>query len=138
MFYSAAIARKINDFGKARSGSFAIMMAMVLAVLALSAGFAVNLAQLYNVRSSLRQALDAAVTSTARDITTGKIEADDARAWVERFLKSPMATRPSWAATSSCSTASDHRQAPNGPSTATAMSMSISTSRFSAVPTNAA
>ena len=88
MFYSAAIARKINDFGKARSGSFAIMMAMVLAVLALSAGFAVNLAQLYNVRSSLRQALDAAVTSTSRDITTGKIVPDEARAWVELFLKS--------------------------------------------------
>lgn len=87
MFYSAAIAREINDFGKARSGSFAIMMAVVLAVLALSAGYATNLAQLYNVRSSLRQALDAAVTSTARDITTGKIVVDDARAWVELFLK---------------------------------------------------
>lgn len=86
MYCSAAIARKINDFGKARSGSFAIMMALVLAVLALSAGYATNLAQLYNVRSGLRAALDAAVTSTARDITTGKITADDARAWVERFL----------------------------------------------------
>ncbi|MCX7305720.1 MAG: pilus assembly protein [Hyphomicrobiales bacterium] len=87
MFHSAEFARKINAFGKARSGTFAILMALVLTVLALSAGFAVNLAQLYNVRSSLSQALDAAVTSTARDITTGKIVPDDARAWVELFLK---------------------------------------------------
>jgi Flp pilus assembly protein TadG len=79
--------RSFGEFGGNRSGSFAILTAMVAAVLALSAGYAVNLAQLYNVRSSLRQALDAAVTSTARDITTGKIAAGDARKWVELFLQ---------------------------------------------------
>lgn len=87
MRYGAAVARRLRIFGKERAGSFGILMAMVLAVITLSVGFAVNLAQLYNVRSSLRQALDAAVTSTARDITIGKIEAKDAQAWVERFLK---------------------------------------------------
>ena len=103
MWFQCGNRPKISDFGKARSGSFAIMTGVVLAVLALSAGFAVNLAQLYNVRSSLRQALDAAVTSTARDITTGKIKADDARAWSSSSSR-PMAIRPSWAATGSCST----------------------------------
>ena len=87
MRYGAKVARRLRQFGKDRSGSFAIMMAMVLAVLTLSAGYAVNLAQLYNVRSSLRQALDAAVTSTARDITIGEIKPDEARSWIERFLK---------------------------------------------------
>lgn len=87
MRYGAAVARRLRIFGKERSGSFGILMAMVLAVITLSAGFAVNLAQLYNVRSGLRQALDAAVTSTARDITIGKIDAKDAQTWVERFLK---------------------------------------------------
>ena len=52
-----------------------------------SAGFAVNIAQLYNVKSSLQQVLDAAVTSTARDLTTGMIEPKDARAMVEAFLE---------------------------------------------------
>ncbi|MEW9834272.1 hypothetical protein [Mesorhizobium marinum] len=80
-------AQAVKQFGGNRSGSFAIMMAMVLAALTLSAGYAVNLAQLYNVRSALRQALDSAVTSTARDITTGVIVVDDARSWVELFLK---------------------------------------------------
>ncbi|MEQ1943647.1 TadE/TadG family type IV pilus assembly protein [Mesorhizobium sp. VNQ89] len=77
---------KVNEFARSRSGSFAILTAMVAAVLALSAGFAVNLAQLYNVRSALRSSLDSAVTSTARDITTGVIDVKDAREWVERFL----------------------------------------------------
>lgn len=77
---------KVNEFGRSRSGSFAILTGLVAAVLALSAGFAVNLAQLYNVRSALRNSLDSAVTSTARDITTGVIDVKDAREWVERFL----------------------------------------------------
>lgn len=87
MRFHAAVARRLEEFGCNRSGSFAILTAAILAVLTLSAGYAVNIAQLYNVRSSLRNALDAAVTSTARDITTGQISTEDARDWVERFLK---------------------------------------------------
>ena len=87
MRYGAAVARRLGNFGQDRSGSFAVMMAAVMAVLALSAGYAVNIAQLYNVRAEIKQALDAAVTSTARDITSGKIKADDARDWVERTLR---------------------------------------------------
>ncbi|HEY6633364.1 MAG TPA: pilus assembly protein [Rhizobiaceae bacterium] len=87
MRYGAAVARKFRSFGKERSGSFAILMAMVVAVLSLSAGYALNIAQLYNARSGLKNALDAAVTSTARDIISGKIAADDARDRVELFLQ---------------------------------------------------
>lgn len=86
MRYGAAVARRLGNFGQDRSGSFAVMMAAVMAVLALSAGYAVNIAQLYNVRGEIKQALDAAVTSTARDITTGRIPAEDAHDWIERFL----------------------------------------------------
>lgn len=83
-FYAA---KQLKDFGNNSSGSFAVLTAAILAVIVLSAGYAVNIAQLYNVRSSLRQALDAAVTSTARGITTGEITADEARGMVELFLK---------------------------------------------------
>lgn len=76
-----------SRFGHDRSGNFAVMMGAVISVLALAVGFAVNTAQLYNIKSRLGQALDAAVTSTARDLTTGKIEPKDARASVEAFLK---------------------------------------------------
>jgi Flp pilus assembly protein TadG len=87
MRFYAAVARRLGEFGKDGSGSFAVITAAILTVIVLSAGYAVNVAQLYNVRSGLKQALDAAVTSTARDITTGKIKADDARGMVELFLK---------------------------------------------------
>ena len=87
MRYGAAVARRLELFGKERSGSFAILMAMVVAVLSLSAGYALNLAQLYNARSGLKNALDAAVTSTARDITIRHDQVEDARDLVERFLK---------------------------------------------------
>lgn len=79
--------RWCKAFAADRSGGIAIMMAMVFSVLTLAAGYGINVAQLYNVRSSLRQSLDAAVTSTARDLTTGVIETKDARSWVELFLK---------------------------------------------------
>lgn len=78
---------RARAFIRNEKGSFAIMTAAVLAALAMAAGFAINLAQLHSVKSNLRQALDAAVTSTARDITTGKIDVNDARDRVELFLK---------------------------------------------------
>jgi Flp pilus assembly protein TadG len=87
MRISSAIGQ-IRAFCGNERGSIAIMSAAIMVVLTMSAGFAVNLAQLHNVKSSLRQALDAAVTSTARDITTGKIETKDARGRVEDFLSS--------------------------------------------------
>jgi Flp pilus assembly protein TadG len=87
MRFNKTVARRLRKFGSDRSGSFAVITAAILSVIVLAAGYAVNIAQLYNVKSSLRQALDAAVTSTARDITTGRIKPDDARTWVELFLK---------------------------------------------------
>jgi len=86
MRYGAAVAWKLRLFGKEQSGSFAILMAMVVAVLSLSAGYALNLAQLYNARAGLKNALDAAVTSTAREIISGS-NTEDARDLVERFLQ---------------------------------------------------
>ncbi|TKT82964.1 TadE/TadG family type IV pilus assembly protein [Aquamicrobium sp. LC103] len=73
-------------FVRSTEGNFAVMMGVVASVLALSAGYALNTAQLYHAKSNLLAALDAAVTSTARDLTTGKIEEKDARTIVEAFL----------------------------------------------------
>lgn len=75
-----------QDFGNDRRGSFAIAGAIAAPVLTLAIGFAVDVAQLLHTRSSLQNALDAAVTSTARDLTTGKIKEKDARKNVEAFL----------------------------------------------------
>ena len=87
MRVSLAIRRLLRDFGDDERGSFAIITGAILTVVLLSVGFAVNLAQLHQVKSNLGNALDAAVTSTARDLTTGKVKPENARALVETFLE---------------------------------------------------
>lgn len=74
-------------FLRDRRGNFAIAFAVVVSALALSAGYALNMVQLVTVRSNLLNALDSAVTSTARDLTTGKILPENARDRVLAFLE---------------------------------------------------
>jgi Flp pilus assembly protein TadG len=69
-----------------RSGNFAVLTGVMASVLALSVGYGINVAQSYQLKSSLQNALDSAVTSTARDLTTRTIDEDDARKMVEAFL----------------------------------------------------
>lgn len=76
-----------SGFPGDRRGNIGIAFVAASAALMMSAGFAVNLAQLSNTRSALSNALDSAITSTARDITTGKIAAEDAGRVLEAFLK---------------------------------------------------
>lgn len=77
---------RFRQFGRDAKGNFAVMTAAIASVLALGIGYGINVSQLSKVRSNLIGALDAAVTSTARDLTTGRIAGKDARASVEAFL----------------------------------------------------
>lgn len=77
---------KIKSFTTNTGGNFAVLTAAAASILALAVGFAVDVAQLSNVRAGLLSALDAAVTSTARDLTTGKIKPEDARDRFEAFF----------------------------------------------------
>ena len=65
---------------------FAVMFAAVVAILAAAVGFGVDTVQLFNAKTTLRAAVDAAVTSTARDLTTGIIRPEDADASVQTFI----------------------------------------------------
>ncbi|PSM19023.1 MULTISPECIES: pilus assembly protein [Nitratireductor] len=78
---------RLRTFGSDRAGNFALATAAVMSALVAGGGFALNLAQVTLTRSNLSNALDAAVTSTARDLTTGKIAPDDVDALVSAFLK---------------------------------------------------
>lgn len=82
----ARVWKSARSFAADRRGNFAILMGLALSVLATGAGFGVNTAQLFNAKSSLQNALDAAVVSTARDLTTGVIREEDARKSIEAFL----------------------------------------------------
>ena len=82
----SALQRTARRFARSTSGNFVIMMAFIAPVLLLGAGFGINIAQVSNARSNLLAALDSAVTSTARDLTTGTIKEEDARTSLEAFL----------------------------------------------------
>ncbi|CAN7533159.1 hypothetical protein [Aminobacter sp. LjRoot7] len=81
------LARAAKRFASDSSGNFAILGGLTISMLAMAAGFGVNVAQLHNVKSGLSQAVDAAVTSTARDLTTGRIKLKDADNTVRAFLE---------------------------------------------------
>ncbi|TGQ74870.1 MAG: hypothetical protein E5V49_12125 [Mesorhizobium sp.] len=76
----------VGGFARHRGGNFTVLFGFAASVLALAAGFSVNISQLYNARSSLQGVVDAAVTSTARDLTTGVIKEADASKSVQAFL----------------------------------------------------
>lgn len=78
--------RSASDFIDDRRGNFAVMFAAVVAILAAAVGFGVDTVQLFNAKTTLRAAVDAAVTSTARDLTTGIIRPEDADASVQTFI----------------------------------------------------
>lgn len=73
-------------FGGDRRGNFGMMLAVTAPLLALAAGYGLNIAQISMTRSNLLAALDSAITSTARDLTTGAIAEDDAQETLEAFL----------------------------------------------------
>ncbi|RWC24556.1 TadE/TadG family type IV pilus assembly protein [Mesorhizobium sp.] len=76
----------VGGFARDRGGNFAVLFGLSASVLALAVGFSVNVSQLYNARSSLQSVVDAAVTSTARDLTTGATKEADANTSVQAFL----------------------------------------------------
>lgn len=83
---TATLSSRIHDFARDREGNYAILTAVVSVALMSAVGLSLNTAAMMNAKSRMQNALDAALTSTARDITTGKIEEKEARASVERFL----------------------------------------------------
>lgn len=86
MQFLRTIKETAGRFSKDAGGNFAIVIAVAAPAIMMSVGYGINITQLYHVRSDLAQALDSAVTSTARDLTTGVIAEEDARGMVEAFL----------------------------------------------------
>lgn len=80
------LANTASRFRTGDGGNFAMMMAVVGLTVAMAAGYGINTAQMVSARSNLLAALDSAITSTARDLTTGKIDEQNARGTLEAFL----------------------------------------------------
>lgn len=84
--FGGLIGRFVGD----RGGNFAVITGLTASVMAMGVGFGVNILQAYHLKSAMLTALDAAVTSTARDLTTGKVVEKDARALIQAFVQSNM------------------------------------------------
>ena len=86
MAEKSVLQRAARRFRRDGSGNFGMMLAVLAPMLLVGAGFGINIAQVSSARSNLLAALDSAVTSTARDLTTGVIEEKDAKTSLEVFL----------------------------------------------------
>lgn len=80
------LGRLVSRFQRDRRGNFVIMAGFSLPMLVLAAGYGVNIGQITLTKTNLLQALDAAVTSTARDLTTGAITDKEAPKVFEALL----------------------------------------------------
>ncbi|HEV2504979.1 MAG TPA: pilus assembly protein [Mesorhizobium sp.] len=86
MMFFGRLLQLVGRFGRDRGGNFLVMAGVVLGVLALAVGFAVDIGQMMNARSALGNAIDAAVTSTARDLTTGTATEAEATKIIKVYL----------------------------------------------------
>lgn len=86
MMFFGRLRQLVGRFGRDRGGNFIVMAGVVLGVLALAVGFAVDIGQMMNARSALGNAIDAAVTSTARDLTTGTATEAEATKIIKVYL----------------------------------------------------
>jgi len=77
---------RAKAFARDTRGNFAMMFGLVLTALVLAVGLAVDVAQLFNAKSALRAAVDAAVTSTARGLTLGDVADEDVDETVGAYL----------------------------------------------------
>lgn len=82
----------LRRFRDDRAGNFTVVAGVTMAMLSLAIGYGVNVAQIYNVRANLVASLDAALTSTGRDISTGVIKEADAAKTIKAFLAANGAT----------------------------------------------
>jgi Flp pilus assembly protein TadG len=83
-----------SRFSRDQGGQFSILFAFTGSLLLISVGLSVDLARILNAKSHLATALDAAVSSTARDITRGKVEVRDAQKIIQSFLNANLDGRP--------------------------------------------
>jgi Flp pilus assembly protein TadG len=77
----------VLNFAADQSGQYAILFALCSGVIMISVALSVDYTRLISAKSQLTSALDAAVTSTARDITRGKFDKKEATRRVQAFLE---------------------------------------------------
>jgi len=83
-----SVRRNFGKFLTDKHGGIAMMSALVILVLVVSVGSAVDYARAVNARSSLADALDAAVVSVAKDLRDQKIKPSEAKEKAKAIFES--------------------------------------------------
>lgn len=77
----------LKRFVADRSGNFAMMFAAGAVTIVVGAGFALDFSRAVSSQASSRDALDAAILATARQLSLGNIAKDDAQAFLKNYLE---------------------------------------------------
>jgi Flp pilus assembly protein TadG len=83
---ATALAGRGRDFARDRGGNFGIMFALSSVMLLSAAGMALDYSRMSSGKARLNHALDAAVLSTTRVITSGAVAPEDAEELVRKFI----------------------------------------------------
>lgn len=76
----------LRRFAQDTRGVYSVLFALVLVLIMLGVGLLIETGRAFSAKSDMNNALDAAVTSVARDITTGVIKVDDAMDALRKFI----------------------------------------------------
>ncbi len=79
-------------FASDRSGNFTIMFTVAVVALVLAGGLAIDFSRAVTSQSTSRNALDAAILATARELANGAIEPNEAQAFLVNYLEGILAT----------------------------------------------
>lgn len=86
MFKINPAASVFRQFARDTRGVYSVLFALMLMLIMLGVGLLIETGRAFSAKSDMRNALDAAVTSVARDITTGLIDIKDAPAALQTFI----------------------------------------------------
>lgn len=86
MFRFTPMKDAVRRFARDRRGVYSVLFALMLMLIMLGVGLLIETGRAFSAKSDMRNALDAAVTSVARDITTGLIDVEDAPAALRKFI----------------------------------------------------
>lgn len=77
----------LKRFRDDKSGNFAMMFAVGMITILMATGFALDFGRAVSSQSSARDALDAAILATARQLSIGELDPDDAYDFLKNYLE---------------------------------------------------
>lgn len=87
MNYFERISKKFKKFNRSEEGVVAVLVAVLMVLLIVFAGMAIDFGMGFNTRRAVNQALDAAVLAAANKLSTTDMDKAEVQALVEDFFE---------------------------------------------------